>query len=112
MRDKAISDARAFGDYQLECVQKQYELDSDAVEEEYQVLCCMGRHGLPFMRFKLISFLFNLQFEKQNLHDMMMAAIAEKKKQIVEDRDDIGERSSGKLILSPIPSIKVVLYGN
>jgi hypothetical protein len=37
-----------------------------------------------------------LQFEKQNLHDMMMAAIAEKKKQIVEDRDDIGERSSGK----------------
>jgi hypothetical protein len=28
---------------------------------------------------------------------MMMAAIAEKKKQIVEDRDDIGERSSGKL---------------
>ncbi|KAH8551594.1 Sds3-like-domain-containing protein [Umbelopsis sp. PMI_123] len=69
MRDKAISDAKAFGDYQLECVQKQYVLDSEAVEEEYQ-------------------------FEKQNLHDMMMAAIAEKKKQIVEDRDDIGERSS------------------
>ncbi|GAB5585818.1 hypothetical protein Unana1_00718 [Umbelopsis nana] len=69
MRDKAIADAKAFGDYQLECVQKQYEMDSEAVEEEYQ-------------------------YEKQNLHDMMMAAIAEKKKQIVEDRDDIGERSS------------------
>lgn len=27
---------------------------------------------------------------------MMLAAIAEKKKQIVDDRDDIGERSSGK----------------
>jgi hypothetical protein len=37
MRDKAIADAKAFGDYQLECVQKQYELDSEAVEEEYQV---------------------------------------------------------------------------
>lgn len=29
----------------------------------------------------------------------MMSAIAEKKKQIVEDRDDIGERSSGKKLI-------------
>jgi Sds3-like len=58
MRNKAISDAKAFGDYQLECVQKQYELDSEAVEEEYQVQCCMVRHGLPFIKFgKLISLL-------------------------------------------------------
>ncbi|KAJ2957171.1 hypothetical protein NQZ79_g7062 [Umbelopsis isabellina] len=73
MRDKAIADAKAFGEYQFQCVQRQYELDSDAVEEEYQYL---------------------IQYEKQNLHDMMLAAITEKKKQIVDDRDDIGERSS------------------
>jgi hypothetical protein len=38
MRDKAIADAKAFGEYQFQCVQRQYELDSEAVEEEYQVM--------------------------------------------------------------------------
>jgi hypothetical protein len=60
MRDKAISDAKAFGDYQLECVQKQYVLDSEAVEEEYQVKCTVGYHFVHFINMLIDNILSSL----------------------------------------------------
>ncbi|KAI8367650.1 Sds3-like-domain-containing protein [Radiomyces spectabilis] len=62
-RDKVIADAECFMAYQLSFMENQYEQDMTALEEEYEG-------------------------QRHNLHDMLMAAIEERRKQIKDDKDE------------------------
>ncbi|KAG0172743.1 hypothetical protein DFQ28_007451 [Apophysomyces sp. BC1034] len=62
-REQSIADAECFMEYQLTFAEQQYDQDMATVEDEYEN-------------------------ERRNLHDTLMSAMEERRKQIKEDKDE------------------------
>ncbi|RUS21242.1 hypothetical protein BC937DRAFT_93233 [Endogone sp. FLAS-F59071] len=86
-REMMIDQKQLFRNFQIECAEKQFELETTQAEEEYMVSQWAFKAIRRRPKFGLHS--YEIIAEKQGLREKMLAGVEERRRKLKEDKDNL-----------------------